>query len=237
VPDVTKGGLYGRTAKQYGIEPFDTSEIAKKLAQVGPDNPLESNADNENVVFKVSSPINEKEANVYGWEFNLQHNFGESGFGMIANYTKPWADVSYNTIITLKPCPADSQPDDVCVESQFALVGLSESANLIGFYDKDGISMRIAYNWRDDFYAGDGQDEGDVSDTRGEFIANNPQHVQSYAQVDLSASYEITDNLTVMLDGINITDAYTRKYGREKLQVMDVTQTGPRYNLGVRYTF
>jgi TonB-dependent receptor len=237
VPDVTKGGLYELTAQQYGIELFDTSEIAKKLSQIGPDNPLESNAGNDNVIFKVRSPINEKAAKVYGWEFNLQHNFGESGFGMIANYTKPWADVSYNTIITLKPCPADSQPDDVCVEDQFALVGLSESANLIGFYDKDGISMRIAYNWRDDFYAGDGQDEGDVSDTRGEFIANNPQHVQSYAQVDLSASYEVTDNLTIMLDGINVTDAYTRKYGREKIQVMDVTQTGPRYNLGVRYTF
>ena len=237
VPDVTNGGLYEQTASEYGLELFDTAGIAEKLPNVNSESPLVSNAGNGNVRFKVGSPVNEKEAKVYGWEFNLQHNFGESGFGMIANYTRPWADVYYNTIITTQQCPEGSLPDSVCVEPQFALPGLGESANLIGFYDKDGISMRIAYNWRDEFYGGDGQDEGAAYDTRGEFIANNPQHTEAYGQVDISASYEFNDNLTIMLDGINVTDEYSRRYGREKLQVMGVTQTGPRYNLGVRYTF
>ncbi len=240
VPDVTTGvnSVYVVAARNAGLELYETTEIAKVLPEVGPDNPLLSNPEtNDNAKFQVSFPVNEKEAMVYGWEFNLQHNFGESGFGMIANYTKPWANVGYNNIITSKPCEDGSSADKVCVEPQFALVGLSESANLIAFYDKDGFSTRIAYNWRDDFYGGDGQDEGAAYDTKGNFIANNPQNTQAYGQIDLSATYEINDNLTIMLDGINVTDSTLRRYGREKSQVLGVSQNGPRYNLGLRYTF
>jgi TonB-dependent receptor len=240
VPDVTTGvnSEYVIAATQAGLELYDTAEISKVMPGITVETPLLSDIDkNDKAVFQLNRPINEKEALVYGWEFNLQHNFGESGFGVIANYTKPWADVAYNNIITTKPCPEGSAEDKVCVEPQFALVGLSESANLIAFYDKDGFSTRIAYNWRDDFYGGDGQDEGAAYDTKGDFIANNPQNTQAYAQVDLSATYEINDNLTIMFDGINVTDSTLRRYGREKLQVLGVSQNGPRYNLGLRYTF
>jgi outer membrane receptor protein involved in Fe transport len=123
------------------------------------------------------------------------------------------------------------------VETQFALSGLSESANLIAFYDKDRFSTRVALNWRDDFYVGNGQNEGAAYDEMENRIAENPQYTQAYAQVDISATYEVNDNLTIMLDGINVTDETTRRYGREKLQVMEVSQNGPRYNLGLRYTF
>ena len=240
LPDVTTGNdsEYVINANQAGLELYDTAGIAKVMPTVSKDNPLVSDPVlNDRAVFQVSRPINEKEAMVYGWEFNLQHNFGESGFGMIANYTKPWANVGYNNIITSKPCEDGSSADKVCVEPQFALVGLSESANLIAFYDKDGFSTRIAYNWRDDFYGGDGQDEGAAYDTKGNFIANNPQYTQAYGQIDLSATYEVNDNLTIMLDGINVTDSTLRRYGREKSQVLGVSQNGPRYNLGLRYTF
>src|SRR5690606_41015491 len=62
--------------------------------------------------------------------------FGESGFGVIANYTTVDGNVKY---------------DDQSLDEQFALLGLSDSANLVGFYDKDGLQARIAYNWRDTF--------------------------------------------------------------------------------------
>ena len=238
LPDVSQGGDYEQTANVNELELFETGDISELMAHVTAENPLISDPNvNGRVNFKVSNPTNEKEAQVYGWEFNLQHNFGESGYGVIVNYTKPWANVAYNNIITRVTCENPTRDDEVCVEPQFALVGLSESANLIAFYDKDRFSTRIAYNWRDDFYGGDGQDEGAAYDTKGNFIANNPQHTQAYAQVDLSATYEINDNLTFMLDGINVTDATTRQYGREKLQVLGVSQNGPRYNLGLRYTF
>ncbi len=40
-----------------------------------------------------------------------------------------------------------SDPD----QDQFALPGLSDTLNLVGIYEKDGLSARLAYNWRDDF--------------------------------------------------------------------------------------
>ena len=36
-------------------------------------------------------------------------------------------------------------------QDQFALPGLSDTLNLVGIYEKDGLSARLAYNWRDDF--------------------------------------------------------------------------------------
>ena len=237
VPDVSQGGAYEAAAINAGLELFDTTAIAEELPLVTQENPLVSNEDNRNMQFAVGFPVNEKNAKVYGWEFNLQHNFGDSGFGFIANYTRPWADIFYDTIITTQPCPEDAREDAVCLVEQFALSGLSESANLIGFYDKDGISMRAAFNWRDDFFNGDGQAEGAVFDDNGSRIGNNPTQTDSYMQLDLSASYEVSESLTILFDGINVLDAYSKTYGREETQVLNINQTGPRYNLGFRYTF
>ena len=190
-------------------------------------------------VFNLSYPFNEKDADVYGWEFNIQHNFGETGFGFIANYTNAWSDVGYVNTPTTEPCEsqADRDAGKRCMITQFALSGLSDSANLIAFYDKDGLNARIAYNWRDDFFAGDGQSQGAFYDDNGDQIGNNPTFVKDYAQVDISASYEFSDNLTIFMDGINVTDEGYKNYGRTERQALRVGNTGPRYNLGIRYDF
>ena len=106
--------------------------------------------------------------------------------------------------------------------------GISDSANLIGFYEKHGFSIRIAYNWRDKFLAGTGQaNVGGIP----------PTYVDEYDQIDIGASYTFGDNLQVFLDAINITDETTYVYGRTTGQVLFAAQAGPRYNLGLRYTF
>jgi TonB-dependent receptor len=219
-----------------------------------PDEPLESvspedvaNDDtlteediNDPLTFTLSFPENQDAANVYGWEFNIQHNFGETGFGVIANYTKAWSNTGYVTTPTTQRCQEDSlvAVGGKCMITQFALEGLSDSANFIAFYDKDGLNARVAYNWRDDFLAGDGQSQGAFySDNGDRRIGENPTFVQDYAQIDISASYELNDNLTVFIDGINITNEGNRNYGRTERQVLRAGQTGARYNLGVRYNF
>jgi TonB-dependent receptor len=255
--DVTRGGVYGQAMEENGYERNQLSDIAGVLGVGTEDLPvLESKSPedvqavdgdpanaNERLPFDVSYPINNKNAMVYGLEFNVQHNFGESGFGFILNYTKPWSNVAYNPVVTKKECEYSSQEaedaaplDAVCLEEQFALSGLSESANLIAFYDKDGKSLRFAYNWRDDFYAGNGQDQGAVYDSQGRQVGNNPSYAAAYGQLDVSASYEVNDNLTLFMDGLNVTDSYNRSYGRNEMQILNVTQTGPKYTLGFRYS-
>ncbi|MCY4123118.1 MAG: TonB-dependent receptor, partial [Acidobacteria bacterium] len=161
--------------------------------------------------FILTVPVNIEQATMRGWEFVVQHNFGESGFGFIANATIVDADVGY---------------DDFSLEQQFVLTGLSDSANLIAFYDKNGINVRLAYNWRDDFLAGTGQ----VNVGPGP-----PTYVAAYQQLDVSASYWITDAMQVYVDAINVTDETTHVYGRDRLQTLFAGQAGPRFSIGFRY--
>lgn len=258
--DVSRGGIYEQTWTDTlsddnpgnDLDRTSLSGISTKLG-VDSDNKLEScspedvvagdcNIVNEFLPFSVSYPINQKDAKVYGWELNLQHNFGESGLGVILNYTIPWSDVGYNNIVTTKDCEFDTpeeaaeNPDKVCIEEQFALSGLSDSANFIGFYDKNGISFRMAWNWRDDFYVGNGQNQGALYDSVGNPIGQNPNYTKFYSQLDISASYEVNDNLTLFLDGLNVSNSHNKSYGRTERQVLGVTQTGPKYTLGFRYS-
>jgi TonB-dependent receptor len=163
--------------------------------------------------FQIGIPVNQEKAMLQGYEFTIQKTF-ESGFGGIINYTKVMGDISFNNALI----GAD----------QFALLGLSDSYNVIGFYEKDGIHVRVAYNWRDEFLAGTGQDNVGV---------NNPTYVAPYGQLDANISYDFNENLTVMLEGTNITNEYSRTYGRSDLQTLNVFVAGPRYDIGVRYKF
>ena len=240
--DVASGGKWEEAAILGGLtDPATIQTAIKEYLPFVPtsDNPLMSDETNDPLLFSISYPVNQKDANVYGWEFNIQHNFGETGYGVIANYTRAWSDVGYVAIPTTEPCPDELiETTAKCMISQFALSGLSDSANLIAFYDKDGFNARIAYNWRDDFFNGDGQGQGAFYDDDGERrIGNNPTQTQAYGQVDISASYEFSDNLSVFIDGINVTNEGYRLFGRTERQTLRSGQTGARYNLGVRYTF
>lgn len=161
--------------------------------------------------FSITRPVNNKEVKIDGIELSVQHAFGESGFGLQANATKVNSDVEY---------------DNLSVATQFAIFGLSDSANLIGYYDKDGWQARVAYNWRDSFLAS-------VGDSAGA----NPRYTEAYGQIDATVSYDINDNLTVSLEALNLTDETMRQHGRHENMVLNYIETGARYNLGVRYTF
>ena len=171
---------------------------------------------NDIMNFRISIPDNSDEEQGYdGVEFTVQHLFTgvASGFGLYANYTK------VNT---------DNHFDNFILESQVAETNISDTANFVAFYDNDGFQARIAYNWRDQFLAGTGDGTGP-----------NPRYTEAYSQVDFNVSYEVpsVEGLSVYVEGINITDEYTRQHGRSVHQVLNVTQTGARYLLGARYTF
>ncbi|MBB5518476.1 TonB-dependent receptor [Amphiplicatus metriothermophilus] len=169
------------------------------------------------LTFDIATPINQRAAELHGWEFAIQHIFGETGFGLIANYTIVNGDVTFDKL----QVPSSGDP-------QFALTGLSDSYNLIGFYDKNGLQARIAYNWRGKF----------LSSTIGvSGTPNNPLFVEDFGQLDFSASYDVSKKITVFVEGINVLNETGRVVGRSPAYINFATQTGPRYNFGVRYTF
>lgn len=193
-----------------GIRQFIIDNYPDTLDANG--NPLGVAGDDSFAEFNVTIPVNQRENTIDGWEFASQHLFGDSGFGSILNYTMVDGDITF---------------DNFSLEPQTALLGLSDSANAVLFYEKDGFQARIAYNWRDQFLA---------STVNGQGL-NNPLYVEAYGQWDANVSYEFNEHFVVFAEAINITDEYYRLIERRSEQLVNLTETGPRYNLGLRYKF
>ena len=116
-----------------------------------------------------------------GSEFAFQHFFGESGFGIAGQLHFVDGDVGIN--VAGDPSVA-----------QFALRGLSDTANATVIYEKFGFSARLAWNWRDEFLnqaSRGGLPESDVREcVRG---------------MGLNVSYDVSDDLALSFEAINLT--------------------------------
>ncbi len=170
-------------------------------------------ANDPEMQFRVTQPINDQEGNVFGWELAGQHFFGESGFGIAGSYTWVNGDV-------------EADPGQDPNENQFALVGLSDTANLTLMYEKYGISARLAYNWRDKFLSGTNQGG-----------SRSPQYTDEFGQFDMSLMYDITEHWQVMAEGINLTGEDQREYRRKEGMTIWAYELAPRYTFGARYKF
>jgi TonB-dependent receptor len=161
--------------------------------------------------FTVTYPTNGEEAIVDGIEMALQHTFGESGFGVIVNGTMVDSDA---------PLKAGD------ITQKFAVTGISDSANLVGFYEKGPYQLRIAYNWRDKFLQS-------MTQINGAGVI----HVAAYGQWDMSGSYAINDNFSVLFEATNLTEEAVTKYGRYKNQFIGAEDAGRRISVGLNAKF
>jgi TonB-dependent receptor len=160
-------------------------------------------------VFNISKPMNQEEGTVDGWEIALQHQFGDTGFGASINATFVGGDV---------------EADTYALGDQFALPGFGDSANFSAFYEDDKWSATLGVNQRGETYAGlDGQ--------------KNPIFLEKRHQVDLTASFNVNDNLTVFAEARNITDEPVRIFVRHPEMIFLAQDHGPMYKFGVRANF
>ena len=219
-----EGDLYNQAVEAItGGDPqfdFDNEDVNTYFAENFADEPnveLEGEGDDIEVtitglgsdpvaLFDVTIPINERTTKVKGWEMVIQHTF-DSGFGFQANYTIVDGSLQYDINLN---------------EEQWVVPGMSDTANLVAFYEKDGLQARIAYNWRDKYL---------------QSAAQNPRFVEEYFQWDFNVSYEINDNLAVFVEGINLTKEDQRIHGRSSYQVREYSVGHARYNIGARYVF
>jgi len=163
--------------------------------------------------FQVKKPVNNKEAEIYGLEIAGQHFFGDSGFGIAGAYTLVRGNVGYDILAA----PGTEQ---------FALLGLSDTWNVTGIFEKWGVSARVAYNWRGTFLS---------NNNRGS--ASDPVFVKSYGQLDANISYDVTKHLSLTLEGINLTKSDTETYARTINEPWFIVQGSSRYLFGARYKF
>ncbi|MHA6720649.1 TonB-dependent receptor [Sphingomonas sp. RS6] len=163
--------------------------------------------------FQVTQPINNKDAEIYGVELAGQYFLGQTGFGVAAQYTLVRGDVGFNI-------GADPSED------QFALIGLSDTASATLIYEKHGLSARVAYNWRDKFLSGI---------NRGN--SRNPEFTAPFGQLDMNISYEVTPQIAVTFEGINLTEESVRTYARDEKQLWFAQELDRRFLLGVRFKY
>ncbi|GGC98195.1 TonB-dependent receptor [Aquisalinus flavus] len=174
---------------------------------------VRSDSNDPLAVYSVEQPLNADEGVIDGWELAWQHFFGDTGFGLQANYTIVDGD------ITADP----AAPKNI---NQFALIGLSDTANFTAIYENYGWSARLAYNWRDTFLSATNEG-GDRSAI----------YTEDYGQFDFSVNYDVTEQLAVSFEGINITGEDQRQYHRYPDQFWYGYELSPRYVVGARYNF
>jgi iron complex outermembrane receptor protein len=207
-------GLFYKDIKSFSVRetrglPF--SETGLPLELLGGLDPA--------TAFEVTRNINGEGGWIRGLEFQYQQPFtflpgAFSNFGFIGNYTYIESSVEYGTA-----------PDGSTVRND--LLNLSRNTyNLTLYYETEKFSARVSSAFRGEYltaYPGaNGTTEEGVND------ANH---------IDASASYNITDNFTVSLEGLNLTDEYTDAYVDVDDLVSRYRHTGREILLGVRFTY
>ena len=166
--------------------------------------------------FSVRRPRNAQSLKVKGLELNLVHTFDWlpgvlSGFGVQANATFVKTNREFDVSV---------------VDQSFAAEGIGNSQNATVFYEKYGISARMAYNRRERFLQ-----------TLAGGPGNEPVFVRTYGQFDGSVAVNVTPFAQVFVEGTNLFNAKYITTGRFDNQILTYQNSGPRYDAGVRFSF
>ena len=173
-------------------------------------------SDPNGATFQVRRPINGEDAVVDGFEISLVHNFTHlpepfNGFGVQANAT--FVD-------------SNREFDTTTLATSFGIEGISNTQNVVAYYDNYGLEVRVAWNRRDGFLA-----------ELANAVGGDPIFVEAFDQFDARASYQVHDYVTVFFEAINFTNSLVERRGRFENQVLNIIDTGPRFSLGVRASF
>ena len=139
---------------------------------------------------------------------NIIHESLE-GFGINANLTMLDNSLTGESDLDI-PAPPEGLAD--------------ETYNLTAYYENEKFDARVSYNYKDKYV---------------EYIASDmyPVYRDAYGQFDMALGYQVTDNVKVTLEGINITDEETSAYTIDPSFPSMYEFSGRRISLGVRADF
>jgi TonB-dependent receptor len=196
-----------------------------------PDSLLNNTGSSPTDIFTVGRISNTPGGPLKGVELNaqLQLDFLPGfwrNFGVLANYTHVESDIEY--ILASVPDPNRPGQSLVTASTTADLVGLSRnSASGTLYYENDKFSIRSTTSYRDKYIRAIPASPG--SDLQG----NKPT-----TYVDASASYNITDNLKVILEGQNLTDERNTLFiDSTREDTLFETTIGRTYTLGASLKF
>jgi iron complex outermembrane recepter protein len=167
-------------------------------------------------VFAESTVTNAGKADVDGVEVTWQQML-ILGFGLQINGTYVHTNGNFNNYSL--------------TSNQFAVTGLGNSANFIGFYQAHGFQARLAVQWQGTQLATLGQEQG------GAAFGNEPVYIAAATELDMSAQYDIDSHMSVFFQATNLTDAIYHSYGRFSNQTLNLINYGRDFSVGVRAKF
>ncbi|UUL82477.1 TonB-dependent receptor [Sphingomonas qomolangmaensis] len=155
----------------------------------------------------VTTPLNSDEiGRIRGLELGYQQTYDFlpgvlSGLGLSGNFTYVHSSgVSQSNLDRNDPNVAAGVITSIDVGG-LPLQGLSKyQFNLAPFYQKDGLEIRAAYNWRSKY----------LLTIRDVIVPNAPVIQDAYGQLDASIFYAVTPSIRMGFQAVNLTSAITR---------------------------
>lgn len=166
--------------------------------------------------YLLGSTFNGERGTLYGVEFNVETQFdflpgALAGLGVQGNLTLLGGDFE-----------ARNAAGDL---ETFGFQGLSDTVlNASVFYEYAGLSLRVAYQKRSDFL-----------DTIGGL--GSGEFRQGFENLDITARYALTPNITLFADLANLTDETYVAFQGTPATPSEVERIGERYLFGVRFNF
>lgn len=191
-------------------------------------------------LFTVTQPVDSDGGELKGLEIGFQSPFSFlpgpwSNIGIQANYTYVKSDIEY-PLSTAAGAPIVVRP----------LVNLSKhSANATLYYEDEIFSLRGSLAYRSGYLTavpgrnGVAPGAGPAFNVNaGQPSFNDVEGTHGTVNVDMSASFKLTDNVTLTAEAINLTDEYTDQYidsAADRLSVYH--HTGRQFYVGARFRF
>lgn len=173
----------------------------------------------------TQTQINGDSGSIKGFELGYQQAFtflpgAFNGLGISTNYTysdsedpngRPLEDISKHTF------------------------------NVTGYYERDGLGLRLAYTYRDrfldDILNGRVRQLGDqLLDGAGDDPTEGNSYREPIKQLDASLSYDINDTFTLLADAVNLTGEQIYDTGTTTT-LWRVLESDRRYSVGIRAKF
>lgn len=178
--------------------------------------------------FQFSTPSNTPGGPLKGFEVSYQQTFSFlpglfSNFGTQLNYTHVESEIDY---CTTPACTVFVTAD---------LVNLSPKAwNATLYYDDGKLNARVSAAYRDSYFQ-------NVPGSNGALGLIPYQGKSETTTIDASASYNLTEKLSVSIEGLNLTDEENRQNHGDIGGPRDSTyvyhHTGRQVYVGARYRF
>ncbi len=174
------------------------------------------------VTYDISTQVNSGNGTVKGAEIGYNQFFDFlpgplSGLGLQANYTYVDSSVSNPFAVAGTNTPA-----------QLPLEKLSKhSYNIVGLYEKGPITARVAWSWRSSY----------LDQTQGSGANGIPQYAAPYASLDASISVNLTKQVAVSADVVNLNNRMNKIYIGTPAAPLRYELNDRRFGLSLRATY